>query len=139
MDNVSLAESVEKLKKKTIKNMKKWNNENFYAIDRQLISSGIRLLLFLQPLLFWHFEHGHKHLVRLNGGWILLNQLESKFCNHDCRVGFHYIARIYLSMALHRHRVNLSIQNFRSKVKQAEELHLSVRSLHGYANRKYAK
>ena len=37
-------------------------------------------------------------------------------------------------MALHRHRVNLSIQNFKSKVKQAEDLHLSVRSLHGYAS-----
>ena len=48
VDNISLSESVEKLKKKTIKSMKKWNDENFlYAIDRQLISSGIRLLLFL--------------------------------------------------------------------------------------------
>ena len=36
-------------------------------------------------------------------------------------------------MALHRHRVNLSIQNFKSKVKDAEDLHLSVRSLHGYS------
>ena len=36
-DTVSLTESVEKLKKKTIKSMKKWNDENFlYAIDRQL-------------------------------------------------------------------------------------------------------
>ena len=73
VDNISLSESVEKLKKKTIKSMKKWNDENFlYAIDRQLISSGIRLLLFLPAFAILAFlEHGLRHLVHPNGGLIL--------------------------------------------------------------------
>ena len=44
----SLSDSVGKIKKKTFSSMKKWNDEKFlFALDRQLISSGIRLLLFL--------------------------------------------------------------------------------------------
>jgi hypothetical protein len=48
LEHKSLSESVEGMKKKTLTSMKKWNDEVFlYALDRQLISSGIRLLLFL--------------------------------------------------------------------------------------------
>ena len=37
VDNISLTESVEKLKKKTIKSMKKWNDENFLYASRLIL------------------------------------------------------------------------------------------------------
>lgn len=37
-----------------------------------------------------------------------------------------------LALALHRHRVNLTIRSFEQAVKAAQSKHLSIRSLHGY-------
>lgn len=45
---VSISETVKTIGTKSLKQIGKWNNESFlYAFDRQLISFGIRLLLFL--------------------------------------------------------------------------------------------
>ena len=47
-EKINLSESVRNLSSKSLKQLSKWNNESFlYAFDRQLISFGIRLLLFL--------------------------------------------------------------------------------------------
>ena len=137
VDNISLTESVEKLKKKTIKSMKKWNDENFlYAIDRQLISSGIRLLLFLPAFAILAFFGAWSQASSSPKWWVDFVEPTLKVSFATVIVGLVFIILLgyILSMALHRHRVNLSIQNFKSKVKQAEDLHLSVRSLHGYAS-----
>jgi hypothetical protein len=37
-----------------------------------------------------------------------------------------------LALALHRHRVNLTIRSFEQEVKAAQSKHLSIKSLHGY-------
>ena len=136
-DTVSLTESVEKLKKKTIKSMKKWNDEDFlYAIDRQLISSGIRLLLFLPAIAILAFFGAWSQASRSPQWWVDFVQPTLKVSFATMIVGLVFIILLgyILSMALHRHRVNISIQNFKSKVKDAEDLHLSVRSLHGYSS-----
>ncbi|GIQ97453.1 MAG: hypothetical protein CM15mP3_04870 [Candidatus Poseidoniales archaeon] len=47
-DSAPFADKVKNLSSKSIKQIGKWNNESFlYAFDKQLISFGIRLLLFL--------------------------------------------------------------------------------------------
>ncbi len=48
-DNQStISETVKNISSESLKQIAKWNNESFlYAFDRQLISFGIRLLLFL--------------------------------------------------------------------------------------------
>ena len=47
-DKQKISETVKNLSNKSLKQISKWNNESFlYAFDRQLISFGIRLLLFL--------------------------------------------------------------------------------------------
>ena len=44
----TISETVKNISSKSMKQIGKWNNESFlYAFDRQLISFGIRLLLFL--------------------------------------------------------------------------------------------
>ena len=136
-DNVSLTESVERLKKKTIKSMRKWNDEEFlYAIDRQLISSGIRLLLFLPAIAILAFFGAWSQASGSPEWWLDFVQptLQVSFATVIVGLVFIILLGYILSMALHRHRVNLSIQNFRARVKDAEDLHLSVRSLHGYAS-----
>ncbi len=47
-DQTTISETVKNISSKSLKQIAKWNNESFlYAFDRQLISFGIRLLLFL--------------------------------------------------------------------------------------------
>ena len=44
----TLSDTVKTLSNKSIKTIRKWNKEAFlYAFDRQMISFGLRLLLFL--------------------------------------------------------------------------------------------
>ena len=135
-ENASLTESVERIKKKTIKSMRKWNDEKFlYVKDRQLISYGIRLLLFLPAIAILAFFGAWSQASSSPEWWIDFVQPTLKVSFATVIIGLVFIILLgyILSMALHRHRVNLSIQNFKSKVKDAEDLHLSVRSLHGYS------
>ena len=132
----SLSESVGKMKKKTITSMKKWNDEKFlFALDRQLISSGIRLLLFLPAFAILGFFGAWSQATTSPEWWndFVEPTLGYSFASMLVVLVFIILLGYILSMAVHRHRVNLSIMNFRDKVKQAEDLHLSVRSLHGYA------
>ena len=47
-EHSTISETVKNISSKSLKQIAKWNNESFlYAFDRQLISFGIRLLLFL--------------------------------------------------------------------------------------------
>ena len=134
-EHKSLSESVERMKKKTMTSMKKWNDEEFlYALDRQLISSGIRLLLFLPAFAILAFFGAWSQATTSPDWWndFVEPSIGQSFASILVVLVFVILLGYILSMAVHRHRVNLSIMNFRNKVKEAEELHLSVRSLHGY-------
>lgn len=134
-EHKSLSESVERMKKKTMTSMKKWNDEEFlYALDRQLISSGIRLLLFLPAFAILAFFGAWSQATTSPDWWndFVEPSLGQSFASMLVVLVFVILLGYILSMAVHRHRVNLSIMNFRNKVKEAEDLHLSVRSLHGY-------
>lgn len=135
LEHNQLSESVEKMKKKTINSIKKWNDEEFlYALDRQLISSGIRLLLFLPAFAILAFFGAWSQATTSPDWWndFVEPTIGQSFATILVLLVFVILLGYILSMAAHRHRVNLSIMNFRNKVKEAEELHLSVRSLHGY-------
>jgi hypothetical protein len=135
LEHKSLSESVEGMKKKTLTSMKKWNDEVFlYALDRQLISSGIRLLLFLPAFAILAFFGAWSQATTSPDWWddFVEPTIGQSFATILVLLVFVILLGYILSMAVHRHRVNLSIMNFRNKVKEAEELHLSVRSLHGY-------
>ena len=135
LEHNSLSESVERMKKKTITSMRKWNDEDFlYALDRQLISSGIRLLLFLPAFAILAFFGAWSQATTSPKWWndFVEPTIGHSFATILVVLVFVILLGYILSMAVHRHRVNLSIINFKLKVKEAEDLHLSVRSLHGY-------
>ncbi len=132
----NVPKSVGKIKKKTIKSLRKWNNEKFlYALDRQVISFGLRLLLFLPGIAILAYFGAWAFSTKSPDWWVDFVEPTLSLSFATILVIFVFIILLgyILSMSLHRHRVNLSIQNFKEKVKQAEEIHLSVRSLHGFS------
>ena len=127
--------SIEKKTNKSFSSIRKWNDEKFlHALDRQLVSSGIRLLLFLPAFAILAFFGAWSQATSSPDWWndFVEPSIGYSFATMLVLLVFVILLGYILSMAVHRHRVNLSIVNFRNKVKEAEDLHLSVRSLHGY-------
>ena len=73
----TFSDTVKALSNNSIKKIRRWNNEAFlYAFDRQLISFGLRLLLFLPGFAILTFlAHGPMLILRQIGGIVSLNQL----------------------------------------------------------------
>jgi hypothetical protein len=119
-----------------MKSLRKWNDEKFlYALDNQLISFGMRLLLFLPGFAILAFFGAWAFSTESPEWWNDFVEPTIEFSFATLLVALVFVIQLgyILSMTLHRHRVNLSIQNFQSGVKEAEDLHLSVRSLHGFS------
>ena len=72
----TLSDTVKTLSNKSIKTIRKWNNEAFlYAFDRQLISFGLRLLLFLPGFAILTFlAHGLMLILHQIGGIVSFSQ-----------------------------------------------------------------
>ena len=71
LEDEQFSDKVKNLGGKSIRQIGKWNNESFlYAFDKQLISFGIRLLLFLHwvrnTCIF--FGNGHMQIPHPTGG-----------------------------------------------------------------------
>ena len=112
-----LSESVDKVKKKTLTSINKWNNEKFlFALDRQLISSGIRLLLFLPAFAILAFFGAWSQATTSPDWWedFVEPTIGYSFASILVILVFVILLGYILSMAVHRHRVNLSINNFRN-------------------------
>ena len=70
LEDEQFSDKVKNLGSKSIRQIGKWNNESFlYAFDKQLISFGIRLLLFLPGFaILAFFGRGHMQIPHPTGG-----------------------------------------------------------------------
>ena len=131
----SISETVRTIGSKSIKQIGRWNNESFlYAFDRQLISFGIRLLLFLPGFAVLAYFGAWAYSSNSPGWWVdfIEPTIGQSFSSILVVLVFVILLGYILSLALHRHRVNLTIKSFEEQVKSAQSKHLSIKSLHGY-------
>ncbi len=133
--NNSSITKIKKLISNSFSYLKKWNNESFlYAFDRQLISFGIRLLLFLPGFAMLVFFGAWAYSNSSPSWWIdfIEPTVNRSFSTILVILVFIILLGYILALALHRHRVNLTIRAFELEVKNAQLRHISIKSLHGY-------
>ena len=131
----TISETVKNISSKSMKQIGKWNNESFlYAFDRQLISFGIRLLLFLPGFAILAYFGAWAYADSSPGWWndFIQPTVNQSFSSILVVLVFVILLGYILALALHRHRVNLTIKSFEQEVKSAQSKHVSIRSLHGY-------
>ena len=134
-DRQKISETVKNLSNKSLKQLSKWNNESFlYAFDRQLISFGIRLLLFLPGFAILAYFGAWAYANSSPDWWVdfIEPTIGRSFSTILVALVFVILLGYILALALHRHRVNLTIKTFEEQVKAAQSKHLSIKSLHGY-------
>ena len=134
-DSSPFADKVKNLSSNSIKQIGKWNNESFlYAFDKQLISFGIRLLLFLPGFAVLAYFGAWAYSNSSPSWWVdfIEPTVGQSFSSILVVLVFVILLGYILSLALHRHRVNLTIKSFETQVKSAQSKHLSIKSLHGY-------
>ena len=134
-DKQKISETVKNLSNKSLKQISKWNNESFlYAFDRQLISFGIRLLLFLPGFAILAYFGAWAYANSSPDWWVdfIEPTIGQSFSTILVALVFVILLGYILALALHRHRVNLTIKTFEEQVKSAQSKHLSIKSLHGY-------
>ena len=131
----TFSDTVKALSNNSIKKIRRWNNEAFlYAFDRQLISFGLRLLLFLPGFAILTFFGAWAYANSSPDWWdsFIEPTLNQSFSTILVALVFIILLGYILALALHRHRVNLTIRSFEQEVKAAQSKHLSIKSLHGY-------
>ena len=134
-EKVNFSAAVKDLSTKSMKQLSKWNNESFlYAFDRQLISFGIRLLLFLPGFAILAYFGAWAYANSSPSWWVdfIEPTIGQSFSTILVVLVFVILLGYILALALHRHRVNLTIKSFEQQVKSAQSKHLSIKSLHGY-------
>ena len=106
----------------------------FLAIDRQVISFGLRIILFLPAsaiftyFIAWAFSTGSPK-------WWLENiepTIEFTFSITLVAITFVILFGYILSIMVHRHRLGLSLRVFNDEVKSSNDAHRPVQSLQGY-------
>ena len=111
-----------------------FTSERFwYAVDRQLLGSGLRLILILPAF----------SILTSFGALAYSSNSPEWWANIEPTVGMSFAMTLtgltfiillgyILVQIFHRHRVELSIMNFEKEVERLNREHLSVQSLHGY-------
>ena len=106
----------------------------FLAIDRQIISLGLRIILFLPAFaiftyfIAWSFSNGSPN-------WWLENiepTIGLTFSITLVAITFVILFGYILSIMVHRHRVGLSLRVFNDEVQLSNDAHRPVQSLQGY-------
>ena len=106
----------------------------FLAIDRQIISFGLRIILILPAFaiftyfIAWAFSNGSPK-------WWLENiepTIGLTFSITLVAITFVILFGYILSIMVHRHRVGLSLRVFNDEVKSSNDAHRPVQSLQGY-------
>ena len=105
----------------------------WYAIDRQLLGSGLRLVLIL-PAFSILTSFGALAFSSNSPQWWgnIEPTLNLSFAMVLTSLTFIILLGYILAQIFHRHRVELSIGNFEAEVERLNKKHLSVQSLHGY-------
>ena len=105
----------------------------WFAIDRQLLGSGLRLVLILPAFSFFTYFGALAFSATSPKWW---SQIEPtvgiSFAMALTALTFVLLLGYILAQTFHRHRVELSLNNFEQEVERLNGEHLSVQSLHGY-------
>ena len=96
------------LTKQSLKKLQKWNDESFlYAFDRQLISFGIRLLLFLPGFAILAFFGAWAYASKSPDWWIKFIEptISLSFATILVALVFTIQLGFIIAMTIHRHRL----------------------------------
>ena len=105
-----------------------------HAIDRQIISSGLRLIMFLPAFAAmtffasWAFSQSSPAFWEDN----IEPNLGMNFSTFMASMTFVVVLGYILAVGIHRYRVKISLATFHSRVAQSNSLHRSIQSLQGY-------
>ena len=105
-----------------------------HAIDRQIISSGLRLIMFLPAFatltyfLSWAFSQTSPSFWSDN----IEPNVGMSFATFNASLTFVVVLGYILAVGFHRYRVSISLKTFHQRVEQSNDEHRSVQSLQGY-------
>lgn len=105
-----------------------------HAIDRQIVSSGLRLIMFLPAFAAvtyfssWAFSQSSPAFWEDN----IEPNLGLGFSAFMAGLTFVVVLGYILAAAFHRYRVGVSFNTFQERVEASNSEHRSVQSLHGY-------
>ena len=105
----------------------------WYAIDRQLLGSGLRLILILPAFSILTSFGALAFSSKSPQWWAKIEPtINMSFAMALTTLTFIILLGYIVVQIFHRHRVELSIANFEKEVERLNQEHLSVQSLHGY-------
>lgn len=105
-----------------------------HAIDRQIVSSGLRLIMFLPAFAAitffssWAFSQSSPSFWEEN----IAPNIGLGFATFMASLTFVVVLGYILAVGFHRYRVSISLATFHERVNASNEQHRSVQSLHGY-------
>lgn len=110
------------------------SSERFwFAIDRQLLGSGLRLVLILPAFSLLTYFGALAFSASSPEWWSRIEPtIGIGFAMALTVLTFVIVLGYILALTFHRHRVELSLRNFQQEVEQLNSERLSVQSLHGY-------
>ncbi|MDB2398028.1 hypothetical protein N9V82_02260, partial [Candidatus Poseidoniales archaeon] len=110
------------------------SSERFwFALDRQLVSSGLRLLLLLPAFSFLTAFGALAYAQTSPNWWAKIEPtLNLSFAMALISLTFVILFGYIITQIIHRHRTHLSIASFQSEVERLNDEHRAVQSLHGY-------
>lgn len=105
-----------------------------HAIDRQIVSSGLRLIMFLPAFAAitffssWAFSQSSPSFWEEN----IAPNIGLGFSTFMASLTFVVVLGYILAVGFHRYRVSISLATFHERVNASNDQHRSVQSLHGY-------
>jgi len=105
-----------------------------HAIDRQIVSSGLRLIMFLPAFAAitffssWAFSQSSPTFWEEN----IAPNIGLGFSTFMASLTFVVVLGYILAVGFHRYRVSISLATFHERVNASNDQHRSVQSLHGY-------
>jgi hypothetical protein len=110
------------------------SSERFwFALDRQLVSSGLRLLLLLPSFSFLTAFGALAYAQDSPAWWSKIEPtVNLSFAMTLTALTFVILFGFIITQIVHRHRTHLSIASFQSEVDRLNQEHRAVQSLHGY-------
>ena len=105
-----------------------------HAIDRQIISSGLRLIMFLPAFAAFTYFASWAFSQSSPAFWLdnIQPNVGMGFSTFMASLSFVVILGYILAVGFHRYRVAISLMTFHKKVEESNVAHRSVQSLQGY-------
>ena len=105
-----------------------------HAIDRQIVSSGLRLIMFLPAFATFTYFATWAFSQESPSWWAenIEPNLGMTFSTAMASLSFVVVLGFILAVGFHRYRVGISLLEFHKQVDASNNEHRSVQSLHGY-------